>query len=50
MDLNHEKVIIFAVDEGLRILAEASTWCCDRNFNLSPEHFMQLYQSSKVFE
>jgi len=43
MDLNHERVIIFAVDEGLGILTETSIWYCDGNFNLSPDHFMQLY-------
>lgn len=43
MDLNHERVIIFVVDEGLQILTEASTWYCDGNFNLSPEYFQQLY-------
>jgi len=38
-----DRIIIFALDEGLKYLTEAHTWYCDGNFSLSPENFLQLY-------
>jgi len=38
-----DRIIIFALDEGLKYLTEAHTWYCDGNFSLSLENFLQLY-------
>jgi len=38
-----DRIIIFALDEGLKYLTEAHTWCYDGNFSLSPKNFLQLY-------
>lgn len=42
-DQYEERVIIFAIDDGLKHLAEAETWMFDGNFTLSPSIFQQLY-------
>jgi len=35
-----DRIIIFALDEGLKYLTDAHTWYCDGNFSLSPENFL----------
>ena len=37
------RVIVFATEEKLRLVADAAKWFCDRNFKLVPALFMQLY-------
>jgi len=38
-----ERIIIFATDNGLKYLTEASTWNMDGNFSMAPVIFHQFY-------
>jgi hypothetical protein len=38
-----EQIIVFATDNGLKYLTEASTWYMDENFTMAPLIFQQLY-------
>ncbi|CAI6353304.1 unnamed protein product [Macrosiphum euphorbiae] len=35
----NERVLIFATDSGLSLLASSNTWFIDGNFGLAPEYF-----------
>ncbi|KAE9522791.1 hypothetical protein AGLY_016832 [Aphis glycines] len=38
-----ERILMFATNIGLSLLAESDTWYSDENFGLAPEFFKQLY-------
>jgi hypothetical protein len=40
---DEERVIIFATEKSLKLLAESDTWFMDGNFDLAPKLFLQLY-------
>ena len=37
------RIIAFATDENLRLLAQNTTWYMDGNYALAPPQFLQLY-------
>jgi hypothetical protein len=44
-----ERIIVFATDNGLKYLTEASTWYMDGNFTMDPLIFQQLYVIRVIF-
>ena len=37
------RIIIYATDQGLKLLSQSQQWFMDGNFAISPQHFAQLY-------
>ena len=37
------RIIIYATDQGLKLLSQSQQWFMDGNFSMSPQHFAQLY-------
>jgi len=40
---NDERILVFASNRGLKLMAKAETWTCDGTFQCVPKPFKQLY-------